>query len=92
MKSNKIPQKAIQTRRVAPVQKRQTQSSTGEPRNPLLDGLSGFALIEALRGSLPGKPSLVAALQRERRKDDRANTRKLMARDREIKARMLESR
>jgi hypothetical protein len=57
-----------------------------QPRNRSLDGLSGFAPIKALRGSLPGKPSLVAALERERRKDDRAKTLKFAVRDRELSA------
>ena len=83
MKPKSTSQQQIQTRRVAPGQKQRAKSSAGKPRNPLLDSLSGVALIKALRGSLPDKPSLVADLRHERRRDDRAKTRKFMALDRE---------
>jgi hypothetical protein len=88
MKSKKIVQETIQTQRAAAVaQHRQTKSSMGLTT----DSRSVLALISDLRGRFVGKPSLVAALQRERRKDDRAKTRKFEARDRELKAWMLKS-
>jgi hypothetical protein len=78
-KSKQMVQKRIQTRRAAPAQTRQAVSPMGKPSDPSRDRLSTDALIKDLRGSLKGRPSLVAALQRERRNDDRAKTRKLMA-------------
>ena len=88
MKSKKMVQETIQTRRAATLaHKGQTKPSTDKPRDP-----STEALIADLRGRFAGKPSLVAALQRERRKDDRAKNRKLMASERELNAWMLKSR
>lgn len=85
MKSKKIIQETIQTQRAAAAaQHRQTKSSTGLATDPSLDSRSILALISDLRGRFVGKTSLVAALQRERRKDDRAKNRELIPREREL--------
>ena len=81
MKSKNIVQKPIRSRRADTAPKRLAEASAGKPRDPLPDALSAVALIKALRGSLKGRPSLVVALQRERRKDERAKTRKFLAMD-----------
>lgn len=55
---------------------RQGKSDEKEKKKDL-DILSGCALIEALRGSLKGKGSLVKAREREHKREDRLRTRKL---------------
>jgi hypothetical protein len=79
MKSKKMVQKKIQTGRAAPVQRPETESPGGKPSDPSADDLSFDVLIKSLRGSLKGKTSLVAALHRDRRNDDRAKARKFAA-------------
>jgi hypothetical protein len=44
--------------------------------DPELDLLSGYALINALRGSCKGKTSLVAARELEHKRDERASSQK----------------
>jgi hypothetical protein len=82
MKSERIAQERIQARRI----------SSSKLTEPLRVSLSCFPVIKALRGSVQGTTSLVAALERERRKDERRKTRKRMAMDRELEAWMLKSR
>jgi hypothetical protein len=83
-KSKKSNQELLQFRRVAPVRKRRPEASEDKPRDPVPDSLSIDALIKKLRGSFKGKPSLVEALLRERRNDERAKTRKFKAMYREL--------
>lgn len=92
MKSEKMAEKIIQARRVAPAQKRPTKLSRGKPTDPMPGRLSGFALIKILRGCFQGTTSLASALEGERRKDERRKTRKFIAMDRDLKAWMLKSR
>lgn len=81
MKSRKMVRESAQTRR-AKTQKRQRKSPTGMPTDPSLNSRSVLALISDLRGRFVGEPSLIATLRQERRKDDRAKTRKFMAMER----------
>lgn len=81
MKSTKTGQKAIRTHRAPPRRKRRVESSTGKASDLSSDTLSSHALIEILRGSCKGKSSLVAAREREHRRDEQAKSRKQRARD-----------
>jgi hypothetical protein len=82
MNSEKTGQKQNRNRGVSFGGKRQAESSLSKASDPSFDALSGYALIEALRGSCQGKTSLVAAREREHKRDDRAKSQKLGARDR----------
>jgi hypothetical protein len=82
VKSREIGQKQVRTRRVAFGGKQQAKSSAGKPGDFSLDALSGYALIERLRGSYKGKTSLVMAREREHKRDERTKNQKLGVRDR----------
>jgi len=68
--------KPNRTRRSASCKKRQAYPSTGKPGDPSVDTLSGYALIQYLRGSYKGKTSLVADRERDHKQDERAKSRK----------------
>jgi hypothetical protein len=74
VKSKEDNKKGIGPQPVAMAEKRRADPS--KLGSVSLDHLSGDALIRALRGSCKGKGSLVAALQRERRRDDRRSEQK----------------
>jgi hypothetical protein len=80
MKFRETGQKKIRIRRVASGGKRQAKLSARPPSDQSLDTSSPHALIEALRGKYEGDGSLAEALERDRRRDDRAKDRKLAAR------------
>lgn len=80
MKSWETGQKKIRNRRVAFGGKGQAKLSARQPSDQSLDSSSPHALIEALRGSYEGDGSLAEALERDRRRDERAKDRKLAAR------------
>src|SRR5260221_14646588 len=92
MKSTKTGQKSTRIHRIPAAKKRRRKSSTGKPSGLSLDTLSGYAFIKALRGSCKGSGSLSEDLKRERRREDQTKDRKFVAQERELKARMLESR
>ena len=82
MKSRKADKKQIRSRRVVFGGKQQAESSAQKPGDLLLDTLSSHALIKALRGSYKGPDSLVAARERDHKRDERAKSKKLGAKGR----------